>query len=42
MSTTVDNRVVQMRFDNEEFEKKASKSLSTLDRLKNALKFSGA
>lgn len=24
MSTTVDNRVVQMRFDNEEFEKKAS------------------
>jgi tape measure domain-containing protein len=41
MSTTVDNRVVQMRFDNEEFEKKASKSLSTLDRLKNALKFSG-
>jgi tape measure domain-containing protein len=31
-----------MRFDNEEFEKKASKSLSTLDRLKNALKFSGA
>ena len=42
MSTTVDNRVVQMRFDNGEFEKKASKSLSTLDRLKNALKFSGA
>ena len=42
MSTTVENRVVQMRFDNEEFEKKASKSLSTLDRLKNALKFSGA
>lgn len=42
MPTTVDNRVVQMRFDNEEFEKKASKSLSTLDRLKNALKFSGA
>lgn len=42
MSTTVDNRIVQMRFDNEEFEKKASKSLSTLDRLKNALKFSGA
>ena len=42
MSTTIDNRVVQMRFDNEEFEKKASKSLSTLDRLKNALKFSGA
>lgn len=42
MSTTVDNRVVQMRFDNEEFEKKAGKSLSTLDRLKNALKFSGA
>ena len=42
MSTTVDNRVVQMRFDNEEFEKKATKSISTLDKLKNALKFSGA
>ncbi len=42
MSTTIDNRVVQMRFDNEEFEKKATKSLSTLDKLKNALKFSGA
>ncbi len=42
MSTTIDNRVVQMRFDNEEFEKKAGKSLSTLDKLKNALKFSGA
>lgn len=42
MSTTVDNRVVQMRFDNEEFEKKAHKSISTLDKLKNALKFSGA
>lgn len=42
MFTTVDNRVVQMRFDNEEFEKKAHKSISTLDKLKNALKFSGA
>lgn len=42
MSTTIDNRVVQMRFDNEEFEKKATKSLSTLDKLKDALKFSGA
>lgn len=42
MSTTIDNRVVQMRFDNEEFEKKATKSLFTLDKLKDALKFSGA
>lgn len=42
MSTSVDNRVVSMRFDNEEFEKKATKSISTLDKLKNALNFSGA
>lgn len=41
MSTTVDNRVISMRFDNEEFEKKATKSISTLDKLKDALKFSG-
>lgn len=42
MSTSIDNRVVSMRFDNEEFEKKATKSISTLDKLKSALNFSGA
>ena len=39
MSTTIDNRVVEMRFDNAQFEKNASKSISTLERLKQALKF---
>ena len=39
MSTTVDNRVVEMRFDNQQFERNANQSISTLDRLKQALKF---
>ena len=39
MSTTVDERVVSMQFDNAQFERKASQSMSTLDKLKKALKF---
>ena len=39
MSTTVDNRVVEMQFDNHQFEKNVSTSLSTLDKLKKALNF---
>lgn len=39
MSTTVDNKVVEMRFDNRQFEKNAAQSLSTLEKLKQALKF---
>lgn len=39
MSTTIDNKVVEMRFDNQQFEKNAEKSISTLDRLKQALRF---
>ena len=39
MSTTVDNRVVEMQFDNRQFEKNVNTSLSTLDRLKQALNF---
>lgn len=39
MSTTVDNRVVEMQFDNHQFEKNVHTSLSTLDRLKQALNF---
>lgn len=42
MSRTVDERVVEMRFDNENFEKNAKQSLSTLEKLKNALSFKGA
>lgn len=41
MSTTVDERVVEMSFDNKNFESNAQESLSTLDKLKNALNFDG-
>lgn len=39
MSTTVDSRVVQMTFDNDQFERNVSTSLDTLDKLKDSLKF---
>ena len=39
MSTTIDREVVEMRFDNKDFEKNAATSMSTLDKLKNAIKF---
>ena len=39
MSTTVDERVVSMQFDNGQFERNVSQSMSTLDKLKKALKF---
>lgn len=39
MSTTVDNRVVEMRFNNQQFERNAKESIGTLDKLKQALKF---
>ena len=39
MSTTTDNKVVEMRFNNQQFEKNAKESISTLDKLKQALKF---
>ena len=42
MSTTVDQKVVEMRFDNKQFEQGAQTTLSTLDRLKNSLNFQGA
>ena len=38
----IDERVVQMRFDNQQFEKNARTSLSTLDKLKSALTFGKA
>ncbi|MCD8119762.1 MAG: phage tail tape measure protein, partial [Lachnospiraceae bacterium] len=41
MSTTVDSRVVEMQFDNSKFESNVKTSLSTLDKLKSALNFSG-
>ena len=42
MSTSVDNRIVKMQFDNKQFEQGVSQSLSTLDKLKAALKFGKA
>lgn len=41
-SKTVDQRVVEMRFDNRQFEQGVSTSMSTLDKLKKALRFDGA
>ena len=42
MSTTVDQRVVEMRFDNQHFERNVQTSMSTLDKLKQKLNFKGA
>ena len=42
MSTTVDERVVEMRFDNRQFESNVQTSLSTLDKLKRSLNLDGA
>ena len=42
MSTTIDNRVVEMQFDNRHFEQNVKTSLSTIDRLKQSLNFTGA
>ena len=40
MSTTVDQRVVEMKFDNSNFERNVKESMSTLDKLKAKLNFS--
>ena len=42
MSKTIDERVVEMRFDNDKFEKNVQTSMSTLDKLKQSLNFTGA
>ena len=42
MSATIDERIVQMRFNNQQFESNAKTSLRTLDKLKNALSFGKA
>ena len=41
MSNVIDQRVVEMRFDNRQFESGVSTSMSTLDKLKRALKLDG-
>lgn len=42
MSTTIDERVVEMRFDNRQFEQNVSQTMSTLDKFKKLLHFDGA
>ena len=42
MSTTIDQKVVEMRFDNKNFENNVSTTMSTLDKLKQKLNFTGA
>lgn len=42
MSRTIDERIVEMRFDNRQFEQNVQTSLSTLDKLKQGLDLDGA
>lgn len=42
MSTTVDSRVVEMSFDNKNFESNVQTSLGTLEKLKNSLNLGGS
>lgn len=42
MSETIDKRIVQMRFDNAQFESGVSKTMGTLDKLKKALHLENA
>lgn len=42
MSTTLDNRVVEMQFDNKHFEQNVATSMGTLDKLKKSLNLDGA
>ena len=42
MSKQIDQRVVQMQFDNAQFERNVSTTMSTLDKLKQKLNFTGA
>ena len=42
MSAVVDERVVEMRFNNKDFEQNVKTSMSTLDKLKQKLNLKGA
>lgn len=42
MATTIDQKVVELRFDNKDFEKNTKQSMSTLEKLKSKLSFKGA
>lgn len=39
MSTTIDKKIVEMRFNNADFERNAAKSMNTVDKLKKSLQF---
>ncbi|MDO4802636.1 MAG: hypothetical protein Q4A15_10775, partial [Prevotellaceae bacterium] len=41
MSREIDERVVEMRFDNREFEQNVNNTISTIDNLKHSLNFNG-
>ena len=42
MSTEIDRRVVEMQFNNKDFERNVQQSLGTIEKLKMALDFDGA
>lgn len=42
MSKTVDEKIVSMQFDNQHFEKNVQQTMSTLDKLKSALRLDGS
>ena len=42
MSKTIDERVVEMRFDNKQFESGVQTSLSSIEKLKKSLDMNGA
>ena len=42
MSTTIDQKVVEMRFENKQFESNVAASMSTLNKLKQSLNLTGA
>ena len=42
MSRSIDEKVVEMRFDNQNFEKNVSTSMSTLEKLNKSLRLNGA
>ena len=42
MSKTIDERVVEMRFDNKQFEQNVQTSISSIEKLEKSLKLKGA
>ena len=42
MATTIDHKIVEMKFDNRDFERNAKTSISTLEKLKSALHIKGS